>query len=47
MLRAFDEFIIEGVNTTIPLFKSIFKDPNFIAYNYDTNFIEKREEIDA
>jgi acetyl-CoA carboxylase, biotin carboxylase subunit len=47
MLRALDEFIIEGVNTTIPLFKELLKDKKFRDYDYDTNYIEKREEIEV
>ncbi|MCX6161145.1 MAG: acetyl-CoA carboxylase biotin carboxylase subunit [Ignavibacteriae bacterium] len=47
MLRALDEFIVEGVKTTIPLFQKILTDKNFVAYNYDTNYLEKREEIEV
>jgi acetyl-CoA carboxylase biotin carboxylase subunit len=47
MLRALDELIIEGVKTTTPLFRKILTDKNFISNNYDTNFLEKREEIEV
>ncbi len=47
MLRALDEFIIEGVKTTIPLFRKILTDKKFIENNYDTNYLEKREEIEV
>lgn len=47
MSRALEEFIIEGVNTTIPLFQEIMNDKKFINYNYDTNYLEKREEIEV
>lgn len=41
MRRALDEFIIEGVNTTIPFHKKVMNDPDFISGNFNTNFIEK------
>ncbi len=47
MLRALDEFIIEGIKTTTPLFSKILKDKYFVANDYDTNFLEKREEIEV
>lgn len=47
MLRVLDEFIVEGVNTTIPLHKEIFREKKFIENDYDTNYIEKREEIEV
>ncbi len=40
MRRALDEFIIEGVKTTIPFHKIIFSNTNFIGGNYDTSFVE-------
>ncbi|MFA7361516.1 MAG: acetyl-CoA carboxylase biotin carboxylase subunit [Candidatus Kapaibacterium sp.] len=47
MLRALDEFIIEGVKTTLPLFKQIFREKKFIESDFDTNYIERREEIEV
>lgn len=41
MSRALDEFIIEGVKTTIPFHQQIMKDNKFKSNNYDTSFIEK------
>lgn len=41
MRRALDEFIIEGINTTIPFHKKVLSDPEFINGNFDTNFVEK------
>ena len=41
MSRALDEFIIEGVKTTIPFHQKIMKDSKFKSNNYDTSFIEK------
>lgn len=44
MHRALDEFIIEGVKTTIPLFQKILIDKDFIDNNYDTNYLDKKLE---
>jgi acetyl-CoA carboxylase biotin carboxylase subunit len=41
MKRALDEFLIEGIQTTIPFHKRIFNDPDFIAGNFNTDFLEK------
>lgn len=41
MYRALDEFIIEGVFTTIPFHKKVMKHEKFIEGDYDTSFIEK------
>jgi acetyl-CoA carboxylase biotin carboxylase subunit len=41
MRSALDEFIIEGVNTTIPFHKRVMNNPDFISGNFHTNFIEK------
>ena len=41
MTRALDEFVIRGVNTTIPLHKLILKDPNFRRGRYSTSFIDR------
>ena len=41
MARALDEFMIRGVNTTIPLHKLILKDPNFRRGRYSTGFIDR------
>ncbi|MBU1626230.1 ATP-grasp domain-containing protein, partial [bacterium] len=40
MSRALDEFIIEGIKTTIPFHKKILTDYNFYSGNFNTNFIE-------
>jgi len=42
-IRALDEFRIEGIKTTIPFYKKIIKNKNFISGNIHTHFIE--EEI--
>jgi acetyl-CoA carboxylase biotin carboxylase subunit len=41
MLRALDEFVIEGVATTIPLLKQILRDPTFASGNVDTRWLER------
>jgi acetyl-CoA carboxylase biotin carboxylase subunit len=41
MRRALDEFIIEGIKTTIPLHKRIFDDPNFQKGRFSTNYLDK------
>ncbi len=41
MQRALDEFIIEGVKTTIPFHKEIISSPVFLFGNYDTSLIER------
>jgi len=41
MRSALEEFIIEGVNTTIPFHKKVLNNPDFISGHFHTNFIEK------
>ena len=41
MARALDEFIVEGVKTTIPYHKQLLKDPNFLAGEFHTHYLEK------
>ena len=41
MLRALDEFIIEGVKTTIPMHKKILADPDFRKGDISTKFMER------
>ncbi len=43
MKRALDEFVIEGVKTTIPFHRQLMDDPDFIAGNYTTKFMENFE----
>ena len=40
MKRALDEFIIEGIKTTIPFHKKLMDNPEFIKGNYTTKFME-------
>lgn len=41
MKRALDEFIIEGVHTTIPFHLKLMDDDVFNSGDFDTNFLEK------
>jgi len=41
MRRALDEFVIEGIKTTIPLAKKMFAHPAFIEGKVDTKFVER------
>ncbi len=41
MLRALDFFVVEGIQTSIPLHKRIVRDPDFIAGNLSTRFMER------
>jgi acetyl-CoA carboxylase, biotin carboxylase subunit len=40
MKRALDEFVIEGIKTTIPFHLQLMDDPDFVAGNYTTKFME-------
>lgn len=44
MKRALNEFVIEGIKTTIPLHKKILDHKDFVSSNYSTSFIEKMEK---
>ncbi|MDH5252578.1 MAG: ATP-grasp domain-containing protein, partial [Nitrospira sp.] len=41
MRRALDEFVIEGIKTTIPLHRRIFDDPDFQKGHVSTAFLER------
>jgi len=43
MRRALDEFVIEGVKTTIPFHRHLMDHPDYIAGNYTTKFMESFE----
>lgn len=43
MKRALDEFVIEGIKTTIPFHRQLMDDPNYVAGNYTTAFMETFE----
>jgi len=40
MLRALDEFVIEGVKTTIPFHQQLLRDERFIRGDFDTGFLD-------
>ncbi|NLP57709.1 acetyl-CoA carboxylase biotin carboxylase subunit [Lutibacter sp. B1] len=40
MRRALDEFVIEGIKTTIPFHRQLMDSPDYIAGNYTTKFME-------
>jgi len=40
MKRALDEFVIEGIKTTIPFHRQLMTHPDYIAGNYTTKFME-------
>lgn len=51
MKRALDEFVIEGIQTTIPFHRQLMEHPDFIAGNYTTAFMDtfvmkSEEEMD-
>jgi acetyl-CoA carboxylase biotin carboxylase subunit len=41
MLRALDEFVIDGVKTTIPILRSILSHSDFRSGDHDTGFVER------
>ncbi len=43
MRRALDEFIIEGIKTTIPFHRQLMDNPDYISGNYTTKFMEDFE----
>ncbi len=40
MKRALDEFVIEGIKTTIPFHRQLMDEPDYVAGNYTTKFME-------
>ena len=43
MKRALEEFVIEGVKTTIPFHLQLMSNPDFINGNYTTKFMDTFE----
>jgi acetyl-CoA/propionyl-CoA carboxylase len=41
MRNALDEFVIEGINTTIPLYKTIMNDEHFISGELSTDYLDR------
>lgn len=42
MKRALEEFVIEGIKTTIPYHIQLMDDPTFISGDFNTHFLEKQ-----
>jgi acetyl-CoA carboxylase biotin carboxylase subunit len=43
MQRALDEFLIEGVKTTIPFHQKVMSHPDFLSGKYTTKFMDTFE----
>ncbi len=43
MQRALNEFIVEGIKTTLPFHMKILDDPDFLKGNFNTGFLEKNK----
>jgi acetyl-CoA carboxylase biotin carboxylase subunit len=41
MERALEMFVVQGIETSIPLHREIFQDPDFRVGNFDTKFMER------
>jgi acetyl-CoA carboxylase biotin carboxylase subunit len=41
MLRALEEYRVDGIRTTIPFFSFLMRHPDFCAANFDTGFIDR------
>jgi acetyl/propionyl-CoA carboxylase alpha subunit len=41
MRRALDEYFIAGIKTTIPFFKRLMEDPEFLAGDLDTGLLDR------
>ena len=39
--RALEEFVIEGMKTTIPLHQKLVNEPDFLAGNYTIKWLEE------
>lgn len=39
--RAIDEFVVDGIKTTLPLFQRLIREPDILAGNYDIHWLEK------
>jgi acetyl-CoA carboxylase biotin carboxylase subunit len=44
MRRALEEFVIEGVATTIPFHTAMMRDPDFVAGTFDTGTLERKKK---
>ena len=39
--RALSEFVVDGIQSTIPLFTHLLENPDILAGNYDIHWLEK------
>ncbi len=46
MKRALDEFVVEGIKTTVPFHRQLMDHPDYVAGNYTTKFMEDFEMED-
>jgi acetyl-CoA/propionyl-CoA carboxylase len=46
MINALDEFVIDGIKTTIPLYKTIMNDAHFIKGELSTDYLDRYAIID-
>ena len=46
MRNALDEFVIEGINTTIPLYRTIMEEKNFIKGELSTDYLDRFKVFD-
>ena len=47
MRRALDEYTVGGIKTTLPFFREIIRDAEFVEGNLDTGFIQKWQDRKA
>jgi len=45
MGQALDSFILEGVTTTIPFLARVIRNPEFVAGEIDTKFLERHPQL--
>ncbi len=43
MRRALDEIVIEGIQTTVPFHKKMMVNPDFVAGEFDTNYLDSHD----
>ena len=47
MRRALDELVCEGIQTNLAMHRWLFKQPGFVAGEYDTHFLERHLDPEA
>ncbi|MDL2314419.1 pyruvate carboxylase, partial [Desulfovibrio sp. OttesenSCG-928-C14] len=45
MKRALTEYVVGGLKTTIPFYRQVLRNPEFLRGNFDTSFIAKHPEL--